>query len=160
MSFTCGVGGLPDGLPDAGDGMCCVGAAEYGPDGCTCWEPVVTLDPRPVLPVHDPVPRPTPCADCAFRPDSPERNGDDRYDHATEDDLRDLVFGSKPFFCHDGMQRVAAFVHPSGVTHPMDTDMYRPPIADGVPYRADGLPAFVCAGWYARHAIAVGAIDG
>lgn len=36
----CGIPALPSGLPDAGGGCCCYGAALYGPDRCTCWEAV------------------------------------------------------------------------------------------------------------------------
>lgn len=31
-------------LPDAGEGVCCMGAAAMGPERCTCWEPVYDLD--------------------------------------------------------------------------------------------------------------------
>lgn len=148
MEFVCGRGGGYTGLPPAGDGFCCVDAIEIGPDACTCWVEQRTMDAQRPVASHDPVPRSSPCADCAFRPDSPERAGDERYSHA---DLDDIVHGSTPFYCHDGMQRVAALRHPAGNVHILDSDAYQPSIVDGVPYRADGSPAFICAGWRARH---------
>ena len=35
---------IDQGWPDAGEGMCCIGAAVYGPGHCTCWTPVYDLD--------------------------------------------------------------------------------------------------------------------
>jgi hypothetical protein len=145
--FVCG-SNRPD-FPVVADGGCCIGAAVM--DRCTCWQPLVTIAQRDPIPSHDPDTRHTPCADCAFRPDSPERTGDDRYHHASDDELAAVVAGSTPFYCHDGMARVVAYVHPSGATFPMPTDNYVPPIVDNVPFRGDGSPAFICAGWRARH---------
>lgn len=151
MDFVCG-GGID--FPDVGDGACCYGATM---DRCTCWEPI--HEPADQCePDTDPprVVRPSPCADCAYRPDSPERTGDDRYRGSTPGDLDRLARGDVPFHCHDGMRRVVAYEHPSGAVHVVDTDHYDPPMVDGVPYRADGSPAFVCAGWRARHDAIVG----
>ena len=131
-------------LPDTGE-LCCYGVAVYGPQRCTCWEPVYDLEQA------EPVPAPMGqrkrmCADCAFRKGSPERRGDESYAHAGEVD--DLPF-ERGFACHQGMRRVVKLVHPSGMEiagHPAD---YRPPIEKGVPYKADGSPADMCAGFCA-----------
>lgn len=48
------------------------------------------------------------------------------------------------------MRRPTSWRHPSGATIPGDHADYQPPIIDGVPYRADGRPGDLCAGWTAR----------
>lgn len=137
-------------LPEVGHGGCCYGAAVYGPERCTCWEPVYDLEqraPRPAAPAV----RPTACADCAYRPDSPERSGARGY-AGDVDTLDELVEAGQPFYCHQGIRRPVRLRHPEGVEvdgHPAD---YDPPLVGGVPYRADGTPAEVCAGWAARAA--------
>lgn len=143
----CHVGQHRD-LPDTG-GICCWGAAEYGPHRCTCWLPVYDREQTPPVPA-DPVVRPDGmCGDCAYRPGSPEKRGDP--DHAGDaDQLEDLAAGAGRFFCHDGIRRPTKLVHPSGVEIPGHAADYDPPIRDGVPYRADGTPGFLCAGWDAR----------
>ena len=64
---------IDQGWPDAGEGMCCIGAAVYGPGHCTCWTPVYDLDqaePDTTI-THSVMPRR--CSDCAFLRNSPER---------------------------------------------------------------------------------------
>lgn len=129
----------PPGLPtewtdDDTAAPCCWGSVD-APDGCTCWEPVYDLDQQP----DAPGPRRTRdvrCEDCAYRPGSPE--------HGTGE-----LPGpkSRPFYCHQGMRRVAAFRHPDGRELPAGPGDYAPPVRDGLPRKADGTPADRCAGW-------------
>lgn len=140
------------------DGVPCCSATMYGDwDDCTCWEPI--YDPpeqQPLLP-GETTTMPTMCADCAYRPGSPERMGTP--DAAADGyELDDLAIGGTRFWCHDGMRRLLGLAHPSGevwiaesaedgraVTH------YDPPIDWlGIPHRADGTPGSLCAGWDAR----------
>jgi hypothetical protein len=146
---------LPGGgdWPDAGQGACCMGAAVNGPNACTCWVPVFELEqdpPRVALPPAGVRPGGM-CGDCAYRPNSPERQGDP--DHlADADELDRIVWQGQRFFCHDGMNRPTHYVHePTGITHAGHPANYCPPIVDGQPYRADGQPGFTCAGWDARY---------
>lgn len=137
------------------DDPCCYPSAEDGPDACICWEPVYDLEQEPVIavaPEHIQT-RTEMCADCAFRPDSPERQGHELYQHNTDDDLRALDH----FWCHQGMRKPAAYRHPYGITLDADHDAYGPPrlvISDGatriaVPFKANGAPADRCAGFEA-----------
>ncbi|CRK59040.1 hypothetical protein [Alloactinosynnema sp. L-07] len=142
------------------DTCCCAGAVHRSRAGCTCWLPVYDVD--QVDPDQDaidllgagihPNTRKQMCGDCAYRPGSPERAGHDDYagDAAM---LEDLASGGQRFWCHQGMRRPTAWRHPSGATIPTaDGDgNYQPPAVDGIPYRADGSPAELCAGWAARH---------
>ena len=115
-----------------------------GLEGCTCWVPVydvAQVDPAP----GDLEPRAAMCGDCAFRPGSPERA-----DEWTREALYDLAEPGRPaFFCHDGMRRPVAWRHPAGPEVPGHPDDWQPPIRAGVPYRADGRPGLLCAGWTA-----------
>jgi hypothetical protein len=43
-----------------------------------------------------------------------------------------------------------AYRHPSGAEIPGHPAGYDPPIVDGVPCKADGTPADLCAGWLLR----------
>lgn len=132
---------------------CCDGAANRGPAGCTCWEPVYDLDqaePRPDQPIRT---RAKMCEDCAYRPTSPERTGDDRYD-GTEEQLLDLAAGAGVFWCHQGIRSPIAYRHTTlGITVEADASHYKPLIreVDGepVPFKADGSPGNRCAGWAA-----------
>jgi len=136
-------------LPDAGEGACCYGAGMRGPGGCTCWRPVYDLDqaePVPAIPIVRPGGM---CGDCAYRPGSPEKDGDPKY-RGDADHLEHLAATGTPFSCHDGLRRLLRRVHPSGVEVPADPGAYDPPILDGQPFRADGQPALLCAGWAAR----------
>ena len=135
-------------LPEVGFGGCCMGSAAFGPDRCTCWEEVYDLKQRKPRPAAPKV-RATACADCAYRPDSPERNGAKGY-AGDADRLDDLALGDQPFYCHQGIRRAVKLRHPEGVEIDAHPASYRPPMVDRVPYRADGKPAEICAGWAAR----------
>ena len=125
---------------------CCLGASVYGPHRCTCWEPEFDLQQCPVI-EGEPGQRETMCVDCAYRPNSPERSGDERYSHADEQELLNLT---EPFWCHQGMRKPVRWRHPAGITVDADTDAYRPPIVNNVPYKSDGTPGDRCAGWLAH----------
>jgi hypothetical protein len=150
--FLCGAGRPDFDWPDAGNGMCCVGAAMGGPESCTCWEPVYDLvqaEPGDETPA--PGVRADPCDDCAYRPDSPERRGEP---HVRGDEamLQSIVETGQPFWCHQGMRRPVAYVHPSGArVVPSGIEAaYAPPDHGGIPLRADGTPADICHGWFNR----------
>lgn len=143
-----GSGFTPVGLPDAGEGACCYGAAVDGPDGCTCWEPVFDRDQAPCVD-QDRNLRTEMCPDCAYRPNSPERRGDPSYS-GDEDDLMGIVERGEMFVCHQGIRKAVQWRHgPTGVTIPGHEGNYCPPIRSGVPFKADGTPADICAGWAA-----------
>lgn len=130
--------------------MCCIGAANLGPGGCTCWESVHDqFQAAPDL-GSEPTDRDVMCADCAFKPGSPEHTGVDAaaYD---ADDLAMLVATDAPFWCHQGMRLITALRHPSGAVKPLPGNLaYDPPIVNGVPYQADGTAGQGCAGLAAR----------
>lgn len=138
-------------MPDPVNGACCDGSAIKGPQYCTCWTPVFDAGQQPVV-QGDPAARDSMCGDCAFRPGSPERQGDERYNGGQEF-LDQIVVTGERFFCHVGVRQAVKLVHPSGAevnlleVAPGD---YRPPIEDGVPYKADGTPGDLCAGWAGR----------
>ena len=149
----CGLLSQPPDRPDAGEGMCCIGAAVMGPGHCTCWVPIFDAEQQEITPGLPLPPVPVKlCATCAYRPNSPERQGDEGF--AGDAGLLDeLVATGAPFFCHQGIRKPIAWRHPpSGTEIPGHPGGYDPPIRDGVPYKADGSPAFVCAGWLLRRA--------
>jgi hypothetical protein len=77
---------------------------------CTCWAPIYdTPEQEPLLPGGAEV-MPTMCADCAYRPGSPERMGNPDAS-ADGHDLDDLAIGGTRFWCHDGMRRIVAMRH-------------------------------------------------
>lgn len=138
-------------MPDPVNGACCDGSAVKGPQYCLCWEPRFDLEQQPVT-EGEPGCRDAMCSDCAFKPGSPERQGDKRYNGDPEF-LDRIVMTGEPFFCHAGIRQAVKLVHPSGA----EVDLlaaapgdYRPPIENGVPYKADGSPGELCAGWAAR----------
>ena len=155
--MICGLLG-PD-FPDAGGGICCMASAMGRT--CTCWVPVFDLD--QVEPaIADPGVRAKPCADCAYNVDSPERRGEDDV-QGDEQLLARIVEKGERFFCHQGIRRPVRWEHRPEDLKPEDCPIpnatvpgspadYSPPIIDGVPYKADGSPADVCAGWAARRA--------
>jgi hypothetical protein len=129
---------------------CCDGVG-YGGDlsDCTCWVPqydTEQADPRPPTCPEDLEVMAKVCGDCAFRKGSPER--DTPYE---EEALFALADTGQPFWCHTGMRQPVRWVHPAGPVVDGDPDDWAPPIANGVPYRASGAPAYLCAGWAARN---------
>jgi hypothetical protein len=148
--FNCG-GLLPAiELPDAGDGICCAGAAMFGPQRCTCWTPVFDLEQQQPKP-GTMAARSSMCPDCAYRGGSPERRGEDGY-QGDEDSLGEMVATGSPFVCHQGMRKPARYRHPSGAETAGHPAAYEPPVIDGVAYKADGTPADLCFGWSLRRA--------
>lgn len=154
---------------DAGRGMgvalvttaCCPDAVEGGPACCTCWtpeydQPQTDPDPQTVaalaLGEAEPPQRRLMCHDCAYRPDSPERNGDEAYDGDAAE--LDRIAREDRFWCHDGLRKPIAWRHPAGIRIPTVSDGdYQPPVVLGVPYRATGEPGLLCAGWAARRRV-------
>lgn len=124
---------------------CCMGAAVYGLERCTCWEPIYDLDQAESLDVGSPpATRSSCCIDCAYRNGSPERTS------GLGEELVDVAgTPGSVFACHQGMRRVVAWRHPllGDREIPAGPGDYRPPIRDGIAYRADGSPADLCAGW-------------
>jgi hypothetical protein len=137
-------------MPDPVNGTCCIGSAVKGPQYCTCWVPVFDLEQRPTVP-GEPGARAAMCADCAYRPRSPERQGDERYSGDAEFLSRITETGER-FFCHQGVRRTVRLRHPSGAGVEVGPGDYRPPIVDAIPYKADGSPGELCAGWSLRRA--------
>lgn len=139
-------------MPDPTGGACCIGCAVNGPQYCTCWVPVLEPVQQPVR-AGEPGRRTSPCHDCAYRKGSPERRGDERYkgDGAF---LDRIAAAAERFWCHQGMRHAVKLVHPSGAeVSLLEKDPpgdYRPPVIDGIPYKADGTPGDLCAGWDAR----------
>lgn len=139
---------LNKGLPEAEWPIgCCTGNDMNSPEYCLCWVPVFDLDqadPQLAGSWKDCEPQDGMCHDCAYRPNSPERNGNS-YD---EEVLLDLATSSQQvFFCHAGMRRPKLWRHPDGREVPGDVKDYQPPFVDSIPYRADGRPGLVCGGW-------------
>lgn len=150
MTYLCGGGNAPPcepfDWPEGSDVVpCCIGSAMGGPADCTCWEVVYDLQQADRLVPGPRVTRDEMCADCAFRPGSPELSDDRR------DGLLELAYGDNPFWCHHGIRRVIEWRHPDGRVVAADPGDYRPPVPNGRPYRADGTPAEICAGWDAHH---------
>lgn len=156
MSYLCGIDEPVPVFPDTG-GTCCMGA-DRGPQHCACWRPVYAgTQQDPVgaavnlidVGITQPDVSDGMCGDCAYRPGSPEKTGDPKH-RGDADELERLAAIGKRFWCHQGMRRIEKWVHPSGAEvagHPAD---YAPPIIGTTPYRLDGTPALLCAGWRAR----------
>jgi hypothetical protein len=164
-SFVCGRL-LPDyDWPDTG-GTCCEGVLNEGPRGCTCWVPEFNgavrepdeLAQKLLAAGIEPATRPSMCGDCAYRPDSPEKQGHSDYkgDAAF---LEDIAHRGERFWCHDGLLLIVRWRHPTGTVVEPPANAYLPKIVAGVPYKRDGQPAFLCAGWAARRK-ALAARDG
>lgn len=156
MTFICG-SAAPAQVMRVLTGMtsCCVGALEDGPASCECWVPIYDLEQQPIAESLTPGQRTEMCADCAYRPDSPERTGDDRHTCSDDGELDDIARGDNPFWCHQGLRKPTAFRHETlGIIVPTDSDAYDPPFAkiDGrrIPIKADGSAGDRCAGWMAR----------
>lgn len=146
---------VPPALRDRVDeyGTCCAGAAIYGVDRCTCWEPIYDLEQQPLA--NDVPPKEIPtqskcCEDCAYRNGSPERSEED----GTERLLEIAYTDGQEFWCHQGCRRVVAFRHSeTGEILPAGDGDYRPPIGPEerpVVWKADGTVAARCAGWNAH----------
>jgi len=157
-AFVCGKF-LPDyDWPDTG-GTCCEGAALDGPKECTCWTPefngeqqeINDQSARLLAAGIEPSTRPLGmCSDCAYRPDSPEKKGHPDARGSAEW-LDEIAARGERFWCHTGMLLVVRWRHPSGaVVEPEEKLAYAPPIEAGIPYRLNGEPGYVCAGWAAR----------
>lgn len=134
-----------DGADYAG---CCVGEGFRGPEYCTCWKPIFDVDQQELRAPSSPDDlgaRTSMCGDCAYRKDSPERA-----EQHSDEFLMDLVVDGTPFWCHEGMRRPVRWEHPDGRTVPGDPADYQPPRIVGIPYRADGRPGLLCAGWAHR----------
>lgn len=147
MIHLCGQSLGPPGLPQDHDDdpehvCCCAGCAYYGPDRCTCWQPVYDLKQQSLVEDAPTIIRTELCRDCAYRPGSPERS-----DPEEESDLMSLTYGSKPFSCHQGIRKVVKWIHPTGKELPADPRDYQPPQDGSKVFKADGTPADICAGW-------------
>lgn len=152
MTFICGGGSAaPDAALRALVGLadCCIGAITDGPAGCTCWEQEFDLEQAPPDTDLVPTTRDKMCDDCAYRPTSPERTGDEGYAFGDEE----LPSGPVPFWCHQGIRKPLRYRHRLGIVVEATGDHYAPPEVTidgaGVPFRADGTPAQRCAGWAA-----------
>jgi hypothetical protein len=131
------------------DLFCCDAVVYRDAASCTCWVPVFDVEqapPEPLVSIGDLAVRAGGmCGDCAYRPGSPEREQE-----FMADTLMEFPAEGTPFFCHDGIRRPVAWVHPDGHTLPGHPDDYQPAVGEGgYPYRADGRPALLCAGWAA-----------
>lgn len=113
---------------------CCIGSAMRGPDGCTCWRDRYDAVQQPAVEGAVRTTRRTRCHDCAFRPDSPERE-----DGLPLEELPN-------FACHQGMVRVVGHEHPDGRYREALPGDYAPAIHNGMALKADGTPADACAG--------------
>lgn len=126
---------------------CCMGEAVKGAEFCTCWAAVFDVEQQPARPPRRPGDigvAPAMCGDCAYRPGSPERQL-----AGGHDELLDLARGGRPFYCHSGMRRPVRWEHPDGRVVAGSPDDWQPLMVGGVPYRADGSPGLLCAGWAA-----------
>lgn len=168
-SFVCGGGGSagarayaaahPELIDEDGfavpDAICCSGVGFSGRlEDCGCWQPVYEpaeqATPRPPASAADLRAQSEMCSDCAFRKDSPERSTE-----FEEEALLSLPEEGQAFWCHDGMRRPVRWVHPTRGEIDGDPADWRPPQVGGIPYRADGAPGLLCAGWLARRVRAV-----
>lgn len=124
---------------------CCWGEVERGGSACTCWTPVYDVAQQVPTAVTGPYEAAAErCADCAFRPGSPELSED-----YMAETLLGLAARGERFWCHQGMRRPLTWQHPDGRTIAGDPADWQPPIdrTTGVPFRADGRPGLLCAGW-------------
>jgi len=133
-----GGGGIP--APPESFGSCCWGAVND--TGCTCWRPHLTPRRRASVSEGPQAVRSELCHDCAYRPNSPERQERDG-DQLDADPAR-------PFHCHQGMPRPTHWTHPdTDQRHPGDPLDYQPVQRADRSWKADGRPADLCAGWAA-----------
>lgn len=130
--------------PEESLNMCCYGAAVYDGERCTCWEPEIEPEPTQEVQEGPMAVNTRRCGDCAYRPDSPERQ-------AMGGDFMPYV-PDGVFTCHVGMPKAVRFRHPpTGVVVEVPegtaNDDYRPVTRGDRAWQADGRPAVVCAGW-------------
>jgi hypothetical protein len=151
----------PEGLSgweDAPEGFvpCCYGAANDGPRGCTCWEPIFDVEQAPVQEGPMALRRKS-CHDCAYRQGSPER---ERGEFDECGGLSDVAgTGSRAFACHQGARRIVAWRHAIlGVFPYAGAGDYRPPSEHGRMWLADGRPGEYCAGWAALRRALLGEV--
>ncbi len=127
---------------------CCYGHAMNGPAGCTCWRAVYNVDAEPMRagPMGR---RQQMCADCAYRPDSPERQATTGAACSAEEP-GGLPVVPGVFVCHQGMkvqigvrhESTGVFVaEPPGVVASYDGRTWA-----GRAWKANGEPADLCAG--------------
>jgi len=159
--IMCGAGGGPP-EPEGGwpeeIAPCCYGSIDGGWAECDCWVPVFNA-PAQQRPNQEhkrllaagvkPTTRQGMCMDCAYRPGSPEKSGDESY-AGGPDFLEGIARRGERFWCHQGLLIVTAWRHPSGLEVPGHPGAYCPPVVDGVPYQVDGSAGLLCAGWAAR----------
>jgi hypothetical protein len=127
----------PETLPDT----CCLGAAAYGPERCTCWEPV--LQPEQAPPQQGPCNvAKRMCSGCAFKPGLAESD-------PIVANVVDRSMRSQAFFCHHEVTAIVAWRHPAGFEKPAGPDRHTAPTNGWWGARADGRPAELCAGWMA-----------
>lgn len=149
--------GLPgwDGVPE-GFVPCCDGAANDGPRGCTCWEPLFNIEQLQVQ--EGPMAlRAKCCDDCAYRLGSPERESG-MYDECGG--LSDIAGSAhQVFVCHQGARKIIAWRHPLlGMFPYAGPGDYRAPEGDGRMWLADGRPGELCAGWAALRRSLLGGV--
>ena len=132
--------------PPEGVYGCCWESVNTGGDRCSCWTPVLDVEPSAELQEGPTGARRKACHDCAYRAGSPERA-----------ELGGLPeYGRhQPFLCHQGVGRIIAWIHPSGARVDVDPalDDYAPTQRGDRAWRSDGSPAELCAGWAAVNRI-------
>lgn len=148
--YICGEPTMPDhvGVTMAKLTECCDGAASKGPAWCTCWMPVYDLEQQQPDTSTAHAVRTGMCGDCAYRPGSPEKSGDDSY-RGDANELERLAAQDR-FWCHQGFRKPLRWRHPAGIEIDGHPGNYDPPSVDFVPYKANGTPGELCAGWDAR----------
>ena len=124
---------------------CCMASAVTGGRDCTCWTPVLDIEPSDQLQQGPMIARRKACADCAYRAGSPERQADDG--------ALPSYSRNEPFFCHQGLAKVVRWEHTSGAVHVPEGDDYQPVTHLDHIWLADGRPGEYCAGWAAVNRI-------
>lgn len=140
---------LPDPLgPD--DPPCCDGYGYLGYQHCMCWETVYEDGQQEPRRDAEHLTRLKMCADCAFRPGSPERRDSEQAVCSSTDLMRIVHNPDEVFVCHDGLRRAIGWRHPNGMfvehTERDGVVAYSPPMEGRRAYQLDGTPALHCAG--------------
>lgn len=129
---------------------CCYGSASNGPTHCECWVAEYSDD-RQKPKGGDMQLRVTQCQDCAYRHDSAEWN-----DPVERAKLIAHALGDGVFSCHQGTPYVVRWRHPEGMVIEAERDAagnintYEPLIIGSTPFKANGEPADLCAGYATR----------